>query len=60
MLNPNTKVHISPSAQPPPEVLRLPFTDHLSGPGRAIGPVCVCVCVTGQYLLNEVNFAVSS
>ena len=22
------------------------FTDHSSGPGRAIGPVCVCVCVS--------------
>jgi len=21
------------------------FTDHFSGPGRAIDPVCVCVCV---------------
>ena len=21
------------------------FTDHFSGPGRAIGPVCECLCV---------------
>jgi len=24
------------------------FTDHFSGSGRAIGPVCVCLCVPGQ------------
>jgi len=23
-------------------------TDHFNGPGRALGTVCVCVCVSGQ------------
>ena len=22
------------------------FVDHFSGPGRAVGPMCVCVCVS--------------
>ena len=30
-------------------LMRVNFTDHSDGPGRAIGPVCVCVClVSGQ------------
>lgn len=31
-------------------------TNHFSGPGRAIRPLYVCVCVAGQQLMNEMTF----
>jgi len=33
-------------------------SDHFSGPGRALGLLCVSVCVPGQYLSNEMAFVV--
>jgi len=36
------------------------FTYHFSGPGRAVGAVCVCVGVCGQQLLNDMTFEIDS
>jgi len=33
------------------------FSDHFSGPGRAVGPLCVCLCVCSHdKLSNEMTF----
>jgi len=41
-------------------VLRLQFYCHFSGPGKAIGPVCVSVCPNNNYELNDIRYAGSS